>query len=92
MSTQPAEQPVAVCLALTEHFLRAKGCGACRVHGGGFAGVIQVFIPHSLCAEYRSYMEKALGYPQNGEKRSPVFVMSIRPVGAVEVPAACLSV
>lgn len=81
----PREQPVAVCLALTEYFLREKGCGSCRVHGGGFAGVIQVFIPSKLCTEYRSYMEKALGYKEDAGK-SPVFVMGIRPVGAVEIP------
>ncbi|WP_428769037.1 galactokinase family protein [Treponema sp. HNW] len=80
------EQPVALCLALTERFLREKGCGACRVHGGGFAGVIQVFIPSTLCAEYRSYMEKALGFDEKGNEKSPVFVMNIRPVGAVEIP------
>ena len=79
------EQPVAFCLALTERFLRRKGCGACRIHGGGFAGVIQVFIPSALCTEYRSYMEKALEY-KGGSEKSPVFVMNIRPVGAVEIP------
>ena len=39
------EQGVALALALTENFLEEIGEGACRVHGGGFAGTIQVFIP-----------------------------------------------
>lgn len=31
------EQGITAALALTELFLKEKGCGACRVHGGGFA-------------------------------------------------------
>ena len=37
------EQGVALAIALCEHFF--KGKGAARVHGGGFAGTIQVYVP-----------------------------------------------
>jgi galactokinase len=81
------EQPVAVCLALTEHFIKTRvpGKAACRIHGGGFAGVIQAFIPSSLEAEYREYMEKALGWTAASGTKSPVYAMKIRPLGSVEV-------
>ncbi len=79
------EQPISVCLALTEIFLREKGVGACRIHGGGFAGVIQAFIPNELREEYTAYMEKALGYDKASGELSPVYAMSIRPHGAIEV-------
>ncbi len=88
--TASDEQPIAVCLAATEHFIRkhsgpgAKPCG-CRVHGGGFAGVIQAFIPDELVAEYTEMMEKLLGYDKSSGKRSPVYKMGIRSAGSVEV-------
>ena len=86
IADKPESQPVAVCLALTERFIRVHNAGACRVHGGGFAGVIQAFIPRSLCSAYTSYMEKALGYKAVAGQKSPVFAMSVRPAGAVEIP------
>ena len=39
------EQGITVALALTELFIADKGRGACRVHGGGFAGVIMAMLP-----------------------------------------------
>lgn len=83
----PGEQPVAVCLALTEHFIKTRipGKAACRIHGGGFAGVIQAFIPSSFEAEYREYMEKALGWTASSGSRSPVYSMKIRSFGSIEV-------
>jgi galactokinase len=83
------EQNIPVCLALTEVFFRQRGINAgvrraaCRVHGGGFAGVIQVYLPQEKAAAYRAWMEGALGFSGSGQ--SPVFVMSIRPVGVVEI-------
>lgn len=70
------EQGITVALALTELFLKEKKCGACRVHGGGFAGVIMAMIPEEYAEEYAAYMERALG-------ESNVYPMSIRPYGAV---------
>jgi len=81
----PPEQPISVCLALSEIFIRQKGAGACRIHGGGFAGVIQAFIPDTLRAEYTAYMEKALDYSKKSGEKSPVYAMTIRPYGTIEI-------
>lgn len=70
------EQGISIALALTEMFLAEKQCGACRVHGGGFAGVIMAMIPNELVEEYTAYMEKAIG-------EGNVYRMSIRPQGAI---------
>jgi galactokinase len=53
------EQGVALALALSEKVLRGKG--AWRVHGGGFAGTIQAFVPEPLLGEYVSTLESAFG-------------------------------
>ncbi len=53
------EQAVAVALALAETLL--QGRGACRVHGGGFAGTIQAFVPLDMLEEFRKGMETVLG-------------------------------
>ena len=52
-------QDVAVSLALCEHYL--QGRGAFRVHGGGFAGTVQAFVPFDLLDAFRSGMDAALG-------------------------------
>ncbi|MDR0731932.1 MAG: galactokinase [Treponema sp.] len=83
------EQNIPVCLAVTEAFFRERRLttgvrrAACRVHGGGFAGVIQAFLPQDEAEAYTAWMHSALGY--TGAGPSPVFVMSIRPRGVVEV-------
>lgn len=69
------EQGIPVALALTEIFIKKIGRGACRVNGGGFAGVIQAFIPDEHAEEYAAYMDKALG-------EGSAHIMRIRPVGA----------
>ncbi len=53
------EQGLALALALSEHFL--GGEGACRVHGGGFGGTIQAYIPIDKTGEYITFMEKFFG-------------------------------
>ncbi len=70
------EQGISVALALTEMFIGEKKKGACRVHGGGFAGVIMAMLPNELVEEYIEYIEKAMG-------EGCAYRMSIRPVGAV---------
>ncbi len=55
----PAEQGIPVALARTELFL--EGRGACRVHGGGFAGTIQAYIPTDYIGVYTQEMEKIFG-------------------------------
>ena len=54
-----AHQEVAFALALCEKLL--GGRGACRVHGGGFAGTIQAFVPNDMLDEFKAEMEKYLG-------------------------------
>ncbi len=52
-------QELAFGLALTEHLLRGRG--ACRVHGGGFAGAIQAFVPLEDLDTFRAEIERVLG-------------------------------
>jgi galactokinase len=53
------EQGVSLALALSEIVL--KGKGAWRVHGGGFAGTIQAFVPNDLLNKYISTLEHVYG-------------------------------
>jgi len=53
------EQGVSLALALSEMVL--KGRGAWRVHGGGFAGTIQAFVPQHLLLKYISTLEHVFG-------------------------------
>ena len=69
-------QDVAVALALCEHYL--EGRGAFRVHGGGFAGTVQAFVPVDLLESFRAGIDGALG-------EGACHVLSIRPQGGVEV-------
>lgn len=54
------EQPVALALVLTECFLKSRGGGACRVHGGGFAGSILVVLPSENTDEFIGFIEKRM--------------------------------
>ena len=56
--TSVTSQGVALALALTETFLES---GAWRVHGGGFAGTVQVYVPRPRFTEYRAYIEGVFG-------------------------------
>lgn len=58
-SNNPAEQNVSLALALSDVVLNGKG--AWRVHGGGFAGTIQAFVPNDLVDEYVKTLEDAYG-------------------------------
>lgn len=53
------EQGVSLALALSEMVL--KGQGAWRVHGGGFAGTIQAFVPQNLLDKYINTLEHVFG-------------------------------
>lgn len=72
------EQKITLCLALTELFLRRKGTGCCRVHGGGFAGVIMCVVSKDDSAEYIRFISEYAG-PEN------VYPMHIRNTGAVHL-------
>ena len=75
-NTNYQEQGISIALALTELFIEEKKRGACRIHGGGFAGVIMAMLPNDLVDEYVAFIEKALG-----EGRA--YRMTIRPYGAI---------
>ncbi|MBO5358873.1 MAG: galactokinase [Clostridia bacterium] len=70
------EQGLSLAIALTKQFLGDKG--ACRVHGGGFAGTIQCYIPSDLLNDYKTMIEAAFGL-------GSCSVLSIRPVGGYEI-------
>ena len=74
-----AHQDVAVALGLCEHFL--QGQGAYRVHGGGFAGTVQAFVPFELLDQFVAGIDGALG-------QGACHVLSIRPQGGVEMEVA----
>lgn len=74
----PDEQSITVALALTKLYLDKIGHGVCRVHGGGFAGVIAAFLPKEYTEGFTAYIDKALG-------AGSAYVMHIRPQGAVKV-------
>jgi galactokinase len=76
-----SDQSVIVALALTERFFESSGLGngrgaACRVHGGGFAGTIQVLLPVDAVHGYADFIETYLG-------AGAVTELHIRPAGAV---------
>jgi galactokinase len=70
------EQGVALGLALSEMIL--KGTGAWRVHGGGFAGTIQAFVPSGLTERYIETLEHVFG-------KGSCHKLFIREKGAVKV-------
>jgi galactokinase len=75
----PEEQGVALALALSRAFFkRAAVRGVCRVHGGGFAGTIQAYVPLDAFDAYRQHMEATFG-------PGAVTLLCIRALGAVEV-------
>ena len=55
----PSEQAISLALALTKQFL--NGRGAFRVHGGGFAGTIQCYIPNKMFDDYKHMIESVFG-------------------------------
>ena len=70
------EQAIPLGVMISKRILAGKG--AVRVHGGGFAGTIQAFVPLALAEEYVAEMEKVFGV-------GACYVFRIRPVGGVEV-------
>ena len=52
------------------------GRGAVRVHGGGFAGTVQAFVPLDILGAFTSEMERTF-------KIGSVTVLNIRPLGAI---------
>ena len=67
-------QDVAVTLALCDTLL--QGHGAFRVHGGGFAGTVQAFVPLEMLDSFKEGIERVLG-------KGKCHVLSIRPEGGI---------
>ena len=72
----PAQQAIPLALAVGEELL--EGAGAIRVHGGGFAGTIQAFVPQEKLETFKNGMEALLG-------QGACYVLHIRPVGGCVV-------
>ena len=70
--SDPKQQAVSLALALGRKLL--DGTGAIRVHGGGFAGTIQAFVPNEKLAAFKTGMETVFG-------PGKCFVLHIRPQG-----------
>jgi galactokinase len=70
------DQGVALGLVLSEYLLRSHG--AWRVHGGGFAGTIQAFVPNELTGKYVETLEHVFG-------KGSCHKLFIREKGAVKV-------
>ncbi len=56
-SNNARQQPLTLGLALTEHYISSIGEGAVRIHGGGFAGTYQVFLPLRYVSSYIDIIE-----------------------------------
>lgn len=74
--SSPLSQPLSLALAVSEELL--KGKGAWRVHGGGFAGTIQAFVPNEMLDEYKNTMNSIFG-------SDACHVLSIRPMGGAKL-------
>ena len=72
-----AEQGLSLALSLSERYLEKAG-GVCRVHGGGFAGTIQAFVPAAAAAGYRDTMNGVFG-------DGACVILHIRAEGAVKL-------
>ena len=69
-------QEVAVALAMCDTLL--QGRGAFRVHGGGFAGTVQAFVPLDMLDGFKSGIEAVLG-------KDKCHVLNIRPQGGIRI-------
>ena len=72
-----SEQGLSLALCLAERVLSGKRA-AWRVHGGGFAGTIQAFVPTEDVAEFRAVMDAAFG-------EGRCMVLRVRSEGALRV-------
>ena len=72
----PEEQGVSLAIYLAKSLL--DGEGAARVHGGGFAGTVQAFVPKHKLESFISGMEGVFG-------EGSCHVLNVRPFGGVEV-------
>lgn len=76
VTEDPKNQAVSLALALCDKLL--CGRGAFRVHGGGFAGTIEAFVPCDMLDNFKNGIEKVLGVGM-------CHILSIRSIGGVEI-------
>ena len=76
---RPNQEQMAMGIELSLRFL--AGAGAQRVHGGGFAGTIQAYVPLDRLDDYIAMIEGAFG-------KGSCTPLMIRPEGAVMMPLA----
>jgi galactokinase len=75
----PAEQGESLAIYLSERALASfRLPGACRVHGGGFAGTMQAFVPRLYTEAFRQRIDAVMG-------EGSCMVMHVRPLGATRV-------
>ncbi len=70
------KQPVGYTLALCDTLLAGKG--AFRVHGGGFAGTVQAFVPLDMLEDFKKTIEENLG-------QGSCLVLNVRPHGGIQI-------
>ena len=71
------EQGLSLALCLADKYLTGARA-AFRVHGGGFAGTIQAFVPNNMAEGFRALMDGAFG-------EGSCLILNIRPYGALRV-------
>ena len=69
-------QSVSIGLAMSDISLGDRGVS--RVHGGGFAGTIQAFVPNDIVGMYKKNMEHVFG-------EGACHVLKVRPYGGMKV-------
>ncbi|MBP5198216.1 MAG: galactokinase [Lachnospiraceae bacterium] len=76
---KPAEQGLSLGIAVSEDFIKEKSeKGAVRVHGGGFAGTIQAFIPTECTSTYKETIEAVFG-------EGSCHILKVRDKGGIKV-------
>lgn len=75
-SSMPCQQAVSLALLMCDEILGDEG--AYRVHGGGFAGTVQAFVPNDMTDEFKNEIEAVFG-------EGMCHILSIRPVGGIEI-------
>jgi galactokinase len=78
VAKNPEEQSVPMALMLSEIYMKRKHDGVCRLHGGGFGGVMMAVLKEENVQDYADYMAGYFG-------RENVYITGIRRIGA-----ACL--
>lgn len=75
-NTKPQSQELPLAIMLSERFLNCSG--AVRVHGGGFAGTVQAFVPNYLADDYAAEMNRIFG-------ENSCQILCVRSVGGCEI-------